>query len=201
MEIKDYPGNSKSTAKPKKEIKPVVEGNVGVKKKSEIAKMKDKVIQEDLPKVKNHIIFDIMIPKLKQILADSFNTLLFGEGSIDRERDRVGKPRVSYRKYYDEPRTRERPTTATTNRYGDYDDIWFETRTEAFRVLETMKDIMREYGEVSISDMYDLAGITCPHTYTRFGWVINTPSDLSDARVVPDGPSYVIKLPRPMQID
>lgn len=201
MEIKDYPGNSKSTTtKQKKDIKPVIEGGVEVKKKSEIAKMKDKVIQEDLPKVKNHIIFDIIIPKFKQILADSFNTLLFGESSGDRERSRRPAERVSYRRYYDEPRTRERPTTST-NRYSDYDDIIFDSRTEAFRVLETMKDIMKEYGEVSISDMYDLVSITCPHTYTRFGWVINTPSDLSDARVVPDGSGYVIKLPRPMQID
>lgn len=201
MEIKDYPSGSKS-AKKKKEIAPVVHGGVEVKKKSEVSKIKDKVVHEDLPKVKDHILFDILIPNIKRILADSFNTILFGESGYRSRDNRRSTEKVSYRKYYDEPRERER---ATTIRRGStafqYDYIVFDNRAEAYSVLDGMRQTIERYGEVSISDMYDLSGISCPYSYADYGWIINTRNDLTDARVIPDGSGYSLRLSPPVQLD
>lgn len=198
MRIDDYPSNSKT----KKKVDKVIDETVELKKKSEKDRIKDKIIVEEIPKIKNHIIYDILIPNVKRILSDSFNTILFGNsGDANRISGRRNNERVSYRKYYDEPNNTPNNAQTTMRYQYEYEDIIFPSRTSAYRVLDSMKDIITEYGSVSISDMYDLSGMSCPHTYANYGWILNTRHDLESARVVPTGDGYMIKLSSPVQLD
>lgn len=52
----------------------------------------------------------------------------------------------------------------------DADRYIFETDTEAKKVLNNMKDIIYEYGKVTISDYYDLVGKTACYTDHKYGW-------------------------------
>lgn len=60
------------------------------------------------------------------------------------------------------------------------DDIVFDTYNDARKTLSAMREIVDNYGQVSIGDFYDIAGIDCkPYLYHRMGW-----KNLSDAKII-----------------
>lgn len=72
------------------------------------------------------------------------------------------------------------------------EDVLFGTETDALAVLSSMKEIIVNYGCVSIADYYDLAGVSGNvYTNTKYGWV-----DLKDAKVINSMDGYKISLPR-----
>ena len=68
--------------------------------------------------------------------------------------------KVSYRKYSDY--IRQRPYVA--------DEIIVSTRKEGEAVLDELEDILREYGQVSVADFYELVGIQPEYTDNKRGW-------------------------------
>ena len=55
-----------------------------------------------------------------------------------------------------------------------------------------MDDILDQYGTVSVSDLYELADVACPHyTANKYGW-----TSLKNAQVMRCRDGYIIKLPR-----
>lgn len=60
------------------------------------------------------------------------------------------------------------------------DDIVFDTYNDAQKTLSAMREIVDNYGRVSIGDFYDIVGIDCkPYLYHRMGW-----KNLSDAKII-----------------
>ena len=84
-------------------------------------------------------------------------------------------------------------TKNTHNKSGFVlEDVLFGTETDALAVLSSMKEIIVNYGYVSIADYYDLAGVSGNvYTNTKYGWV-----DLKDAKVINSMDGYKISLPR-----
>lgn len=214
MKIEEYPSGSDASREAKR--KPSVESTeVTTRKHSEISRFKDKLVQENLPKVKNHIIFDVLIPLSKQLIDDFVHMVLFGE-TRNKTRDSINPSgKVDYRRYYPEPeprdsyrrnrRRREYSSTSRSNKYRNYDDLLFESRYKARRVKDDMIDVMENEEMVSISDMYDFAEMKCPHTYDDFGWILDTNSDMSDSEIIhikdEDGrDKYYINLPPAVQL-
>ena len=83
----------------KKDVKKVVKGKVNVKKKNDLAKVKDVFIAEDASKVKSYILFDIVIPEAKKILSEIVNTsldmILYGERRENRRKSgEIGRAHV-----------------------------------------------------------------------------------------------------------
>ena len=73
-----------------------------------------------------------------------------------------------------------------------YETICFKTRGEAEAVLHEMKQLITQYGQVSVDEMYRLSNLSnCNYTYVDFGWV-----DLSFAKVVLKSGMFVIDLPK-----
>lgn len=63
---------------------------------------------------------------------------------------------------------------------GLLQDIVFDTYDDAQKTLSAMREIVDNYGQVSIGDFYDIAGIDCkPYLYHRMGW-----KNLSDAKII-----------------
>lgn len=61
-----------------------------------------------------------------------------------------------------------------------FEDIVFDTYNDAQKTLSAMREIVDNYGQVSIGDFYDIAGIDCkPYLYHRMGW-----KNLSDAKII-----------------
>lgn len=76
------------------------------------------------------------------------------------------------------------------------DALEFESRSEVEKVLEKAKEILFDYGEVSVADVLDICDL--PHTYTdnQYGW-----DDLSRTEVRRMGcGKYTLVMPNPHKI-
>lgn len=174
----------------------VVAGTAKKKKKSELTKLKNSMISEDAASVKSYIFSDVLIPAAKKLLddiiCDGIHMVLYGETGRDgRRRSRVD--RVSYDRYSRRPEPRR--DTRDRRSVVDYDDVTFESRGDAEKVLQAMDDIMAEYGLVRVADLYDLAGLSCDYLGMDYGW-----TNIQSAQVVRDRGEYVIKMPRAIPI-
>lgn len=174
----------------------IIKGSAKVKKKSELRKIADAFIQEDAHTVKNYIFDKVLVPAIKKTFSDivtnSLDMFLWGKGG--NRRTRGDSERISYRRYYDEPRM-SRDSERRSRSYS-YDEIVLDSRDEAEEVLERMDELLRRYKMVSVADFYDLVGITGKTTDNRYGW-----TDLRTAEVVSDRDGYLIKLPRAIALD
>lgn len=116
---------------------------------------------------------------LTDIVADKIETVLYGEECHSP----MNNSRVSYSYYHKNIR----------NKSGFVlEDILFGTESDALSVLSSMKEIIVNYGCVSIADYYDLAGLPSNvYTNTKYGWL-----DLKDTKVIDSMDGYKISLPK-----
>lgn len=216
LDPSNLPGNSdkqkKAAERPKQ--KSVVQGSVKVKKPGLGRKFADAFLGEDVIDVKSYILQDVLIPAVKSTIVDiigggvdMIEMALFGK--VSGRHGRYGSypyRNQSYTPYgtaYPNPNNQTgKPSRTTRNRgmdtYG-VQDIIFGTRTEAMNVLDAMQQCLAQYdGMVSVSDLYDLAGVQDRiggFTDQLWGW-----TDLSTATIrhVRDG--YLLMLPRPVSL-
>ena len=180
-----------ASAEERKKVEKVVTGMVKTKKKSELNKLTQLFISEDAPKIKSYVVHDILIPAFKKAVMGTMDMLLNGgHGSGYSSDYSSSAPKVRYSKYSDEPSYRKTPGTVQARSRFEYDDIAFPSRGAAERVLSTMEDIFAEYKSVTLAEMYELAGLEHPYTFTKYGWM-----SLRDADIVRRGEDYFIKLP------
>ena len=177
-----------------KRAEKVVRGKVKTKR-NEMRRLSDIFISEDAANVKNYIFMDVIVPAIKKALYDgvvnSLDMILFGGRGNGNRRSTADK--VSYRDYSSSSRDRgdrSRGSSRVAAGYS-YDDIIFETRADAKDVLDRLDEIMEQYESVSVSDMYDLAGLTGEYTDNKYGW-----TDIRNAEIVSTRDGYKIKMPR-----
>lgn len=182
----------------KKVEKPVVSGKM--RKKSEISKLSDVFLADDIGSVGSFIVSDVIIPTVKNLFYDivdnSLKMALFGErggrssGRAKRSGEYISYDKMSRRDdrdYRDEPvRTRHR-----------YNDIEYDSRGEAEMVLEQMEAIIDSYGHVSVADLYDLADVTGEYTDHKYGWTNLRSAEIFRNRYG----AYVIKFPKAMPLN
>lgn len=180
--------------KEEKRVEKVIKGKAKVKK-NEMRKLSDVFISEDVGNVKNYILMDVIVPSVKKALYDLVvgaldMTLYGGRGGGGGKRPTADK--VSYRDYNGVSRRDERSynTTRTASGYS-YDDIIVDTRGEAEAVIMRMDEIMEEYEQVRVADLYDLVGISGNYTDNNYGW-----TNIRNAEVVRVRDGYKIKMPR-----
>lgn len=201
----NYPTNDKKIiAKQKtepvdKNISKVISGGVVRKKKSLGKKVMETFIGDDTQSVTSYILYDVLIPAAKTTISEmvtgGIEMLLFGEvRKKDRNRRPNGGSYVSYGSYYkgdQQAKPSERNRNRSTGRAYDYEDVIFETRGDAQEVLDSMVDIIAEFGQVSINDMYELCELTGTFTDDKYGWV-----NLSSGKVIRGRDGYILELPR-----
>ena len=197
MDYKPNSHRSKEAAPERKKMNKVVSGEVKTRKKSELSKLSDVFIAEDTRSVGSYIFMDVLIPAIKNTIADviigSVNMLFFG--SSNRKSDYGPAHRVSYNKMSGSD---SRGYSEVRSRTGhNYDDIVFDSRGKAEYVLKCMREAIGEYGTVSIADMYDLAGLTdYDYTNNTYGW-----TNLRNAEPIRVRDGYMIKLPKALPLD
>lgn len=182
---------TEATARRKREK--VVSAGTSTRKKSDVEKF-----AMDVSSVKSTVMTDIVIPTIKQLVSEMVKTsvdmLLFHEVRRDERRPTASK--ISYNSYY-EDRNRYATPNLARSAY-DYDDVVFQSKSDAESVLGAMEDIIDQFGIVSIADFYELSDISNPNfTTTKYGW-----TNLRTAEVVRlRGGGYAIKFPRATRID
>lgn len=182
----------------RKKVEKVVKGTVKTRKKSEVSKLKDVFISEDVSNVKSYIVMDVLIPAAKKaisdIVRDGIDMILYGD--THRGRSSSSASYVSYRSYSDRDRRDTRRESSRTRVGYDYDDIVLESRVEAEEVLQRMDELIETYGIVSVADLYDLVGKTCNYTDNKYGW-----TNIRNAEPVRVRDGYLLKMPKAGPID
>ena len=188
----------------KKEVAKVAKGSVKTKKKSELNKIANSIISEECRSIKEYAIYEVIVPVVKetisQLVKGSIDMLFFGEvrsTSSRGGRSSGNSSRVSYRDYYDDNRRdRDRDSRRRDPIYS-CDDIIFDSKADAEEVLNRMDEIVDSYGAVSVSDLFELAGVTGNgYTDQNYGW---TSTRSASVERVSHG-EYIIRLTRPKHI-
>lgn len=183
-----------------KKVEKVVKGSVQKKKKSGFSKFADAFVEGDGQSIWTHVTQEIIIPSIKkaiyQTAADGMSMLLFGNTSQTGSRlsNNPGS-KISYERYYDDRRD-DRPYRSRARTPYDYDDITFDTKSDAEEVLDAMRDIIDRYRIVSVADYYELSGERTVPNDNKYGW-----TSLTNAYPDRIGDRWFIRLPRPFPID
>jgi hypothetical protein len=181
----------------REKIEKVISGNTKVRKNS-VRKFTDVFIAEDANSVRSHIFNDVFVPAIKKlvtdIIKDGVDMLVNGRVTRPNKSNSFFSDQVSYDRFSSSSNSPK--PIRTINRFS-YDDIEFETRTEAEMVLDHMMGCIGKYGFVTVAAMYDMVGRTAPFTAENYGWT--TINNAYVDRVY--GGGYVIKLPRAIPIE
>ena len=177
-----------------RKVEQVVSGDVKVKKKGFLSRIKSSLISDDSKSVKSYVLNDVFIPAAKKLISDvvtsGIDILLYGESRRSSKFNSGSK--ISYTKYYD---SRPEPRYASRQTDYAYNDVVFQTRVDAERVLDVLEEAISEYGLVSVADFYDAAGISSQYTDNNYGW-----TNLSSAKIMPTRDGWTIVLPRAMSL-
>ena len=162
----------------KKEVTQVAKGHI--KEKGVGEKMADSFLSEDVRNVKNYIIWDVIIPGIKNAIADvvvgGIEMALFGSSKSRRSSgysNRGGETHVSYRNYYrDDYRDNYSSRVDMRNRSSrnSCNDIVLDDRGAVEEVIMSMEELVHKYGEATVSDLYSLVGISSSFQDNKWGW-------------------------------
>lgn len=188
----------------KKNIQKVVKGEVKTRKKPLSSRIGEVFVKEDRGTVKEYLLFDVIIPSIKDTIVDlvtnGANMIFYGEtrkrGSGRGSVARTGS-KISYASYYKDQDDRPSRSRSHRDDITDIDDILFETRAEAQEVLNSLNDIIEEYGSASIADFYDLCGVTEQYTDHKYGWTNVSKASIESVR----GGYFILVLPKARQIE
>lgn len=192
------------TDRPK--VKKVVTGEARIKSPSFGAKLKSTFTGDDARSVGTFILFDVVVPAVKSMLADAASQgterLLFGDQSsrprtrgsgngqhIPYSRMSMGSSNSSRR---NSPREFDDRDRATHN----FDSIIVESRPEAEEILDRLTISIEEYGSARVTDFYEMVGITGSFTDDKWGWLSLRDSGIKHVRG-----GYLIVLPLPVHIE
>lgn len=198
----DYQSNSsrsraESAGTPDRpEIKAITQGKVH--KKSISSKFKETFAGDDAGSVGSYILFDVIIPRLKDMLFDTVSQgterALFGSSTRSSRGSRsqlTGK--TDYSGMSKDRNSRpERDISKRGRATHDFEEILIPTRGEAEQVRDTLIELIDVYESATVADLYQAVGISAEHTDLKFGWL-----DLSESRISPArGGGYILELPR-----
>lgn len=183
-----------------KNVQSVVSGTAKVKKKSELNKFVGNFVSEDATKVGSYLFTDVIVPGIVKIITDSLKDgvdIIF-KGASSRGRNNSGSYPGNYVSYnsYSNNNTQRRTTNTNTKPVHSPSEITLESRRDAEAVLNQMRDILQQYGAVTVADLYDSVNMTHSFTDVKYGW-----TDLRNADVARDSDGWYIKFPNAYPLD
>jgi len=203
MDGTDFPANSRA-AREEKKVEKVVTGPVARRKTPLGTRLAQTFIADDARGVGGYVLFDVLIPAFKDVIADvvsqGIERVLYGSARSSSRRTGTrpsGGGFTSYNRYSSSTppwkRDEERsPISRRSRSTFDFDGIVLGTRGEATEVIDRLFDLVAKYEEATVSDLYELTGITGSFTDEKWGW-----RDLRGAGVTRVSGGYLLDLPRP----
>jgi hypothetical protein len=203
-QLAKFPSNSHKAREEKKEAKKVekiISGKVVQRKKSLGKRLMETFVGDDISNVSFYVIHDVLIPAAKSTLSEmvqgGIELMLFGERKGSRTSRERGRSYVSYDKQRYNQRDERRDVSPRNRARHNFDEVILDSRGEAEEVLSHLVDLTIDYGQASVSDLYDLVGITGSFTDNKYGW-----TDLSSASAsIARGGGYVLHLPKTVLLD
>lgn len=185
------------------DVKPINQRGKVVEKKPSLArKAASTFLAEDIENVKEFIIFDVVVPGIKEAFLSSMEMLLWGSTRRGgyRRNDSRSNERVSYNTYYRSSRDDRSDRRRDTNRdsASDFRDLVFTDRRDAEDIVNEIKERIIEYGDASLADMYQACKLKYSHTDMNWGWQQGQEDDIY-VRQVRGG--YKIEVPKLRMLD
>lgn len=192
-------GTTTPAAPEAKKVEKVVAGKVTAKPKTGLAKFAETFLAEDIHKVKDYVVKDLIIPTVKDtiwtIIARGSERLIFGEAGHSPKNSKL--PFVNYGNLFKSNTPSQVPTVNSSTSQYSVDNIILEDRGDAEKVLTAMNAHIAEFGEVSISTLYEFIGEPIgDFMSTRWGWrSLNTAGIMRTSNG-----GYKLDLPRPQSL-
>lgn len=180
-------------------LEPIVKkSDVIVKKEGIGKKVKKAFISDDAKDVTSYIIFDVIVPGIKDGIFATLERMFYGGSSYSSRRDDrdsyYGRERTSYSSYYKKGRDRRDHYYDDDDRDHrervDYRRIVLKRREDAENIVRTLRDYIHDYDSVSVARLLDLVDEPGVYTDNNYGWTRE--SDIGMKRVR-DG--YLIDVP------
>lgn len=211
----NFPSNSYKNKnekdKKKKNLKKLVSTSPEVRKKPLGRKLTETMFNTDVRSAKRHLVDEFIIPNILDFITDSLHEMVDtfinkGNSSYSGRSYKSGS-KTSYEKYFYKQngggsKASEVPFDTSTSPYDAVEYI-FVDRGEADRVLEEMRGLIKEFGEVTLNDYYELVGLTSTKgsaTDADFGWKNLDRVTISTIRGQRGAKAFVINLPRVEQL-
>jgi hypothetical protein len=206
------PSNSHKSKSPEPKVRPEIikiTSTEVVRKKPLGRKIRESFMGDDAQSVGSFILFDVVIPAAKSLILDMFTQglerSLYGDshGRSKLGGSRSGRGGTSYQKMYngavvdDRGRRDERRELSYQQRSEhNFDDVILSNRGEAEEVLERLQDLVNDYDQAAVADLYSMIGVTPSYTDNKWGW-----TDIRGSRVDAVRGGYLLVLPRTTQLD
>lgn len=188
---------SEAPVEPKPELHQISAKPARIQKKSPGRKFLESFIAEDVVSIKDYILYDVLLPAIKNTVVDavtnSIQMILWGDTKRSSNTQRFGgKTYVSYGNYSSMSSSSNcRSMDNTSRSRHDFGNIVLDSRGEAEEVLSQLVDLTVDYGFASVSDLYCLVGIQSTPIDQKWGWY-----DLSQSSVSRISDGYILKLPK-----
>lgn len=188
--------NEGAKALPKPQVEAVAKG--AKRERTLGQKFKDTFIMEETGSIASYILQDVIGPSIKDMLftvvTGSLSMALFGTVKGVGRSNGLGGKVTQYDRMYDRAwADRNRRAAKAQHRF---EDLAFDDKYEADTVLEAMRDMVDEYGQCSVADMYELAGVSSDPIDRKWGW-----TNLRTASVMYSRGQYVIDLPKTKPVE
>lgn len=166
----------KKETKEKTKLKPVVKkGNVVTTKKPLGKRLSSIFTEKDGKDIRNYIVFDWLIPGIKNGILDILSLMFFDEVRDRKSGRRRDRERTSYSSYYRGESSRSSSRDRDKKRYRDddkvdYRNIILEHRDDAEDVVDALQRRIEKNGAATIADLMDLIDETSRFTDNNWGW-------------------------------
>jgi len=175
-----------------------------VKKETPMKRFWNKLFRQDLDDLSKYAKENLADIALRAIGDWLINVIEEATGSRNGRRSNVRND-ISYTNRYNSGSYRANPgvpvngvntssySQASSGGSGRFDEISLYTRDDAEKVLNNMINAINEYGQVSVADMKEFAGMSAAYTENSYGWKGNMLGS-ADVRRTRNG--YTLILPR-----
>lgn len=200
MSDEQFPGNpkhaklSKMVAAPEEEKRvegPVVTGEVVMRKKGVVRKIKDIFFGGDFKNAGRYVLAEVALPALRNMVVDTtskgIERVIFGpDRAAQRSRSTNYGPRVQYNNpigsRYQSAMLPHQPPYLSRNARMDVGDIILPSREDCEVVLEKLGDIVDKFRTASKSDLMELLGQPSAYTDQKWGWSFLGSAEISQIR-------------------
>lgn len=183
----------------KVKVEKVIVGKVTKRKRNLAERIVLSVLGPDgLPKIGSYLGSEIIMPAIKNIIADSItsgiNMAMFGEETSSRSSHSSASAN-RYASAYKGASSHAAPRRAPRTR--DIEVFELSTRDEALQVLEELRNLIYRYDVASKADYLDAMGVDTVYTDNNIGW---TNLDRVSVKMIRPN-AFIIDLPRPEKLN
>lgn len=203
MPEQNYKPNSyKSKEEAERESRaPVAKGRK--REKSELEKAASSFFAEDIKTVRNSVIEDVIIPRVKKLFSESIKTrvdiFFYGKSTPTPTGSNISS-RIRYNTV-----SKNRPAYSgySQRQSYDYGEVILPypkyTREDRENIVRLLDDIINTYGCAKVADLYEFRDIPTEHTDFKYGWTDIRGYSISRTGYGSDA-GWLIKMPRVMPV-